>query len=111
MCYKMKKYELEIVFKDLEFDFVPMEEVHYDSAKNIISISAEQEDGSRKILTFKNATKILMESNEEYDMDIFCPDDSFLVTLYKVRGESIFLMPTEENVWTIYSSSPEIKDY
>ncbi|WP_421849484.1 hypothetical protein [Marinomonas sp.] len=106
----MKNYELDIVFKDLVFDFVPMEEVNYDSAQNMISISADQEDDNRKTLIFHNVTKIIMESNEEYDMEIFCPGDSFLVTLYKVRGESVFLLPTEENIWTIHSSFPEIKD-
>ena len=105
----MKSYDLEIVYKELEFDFVPMEKINFDSDKSVLELTAEEESGKISTLVFEQVKTIYFESNELFNMDIFCPCDSFLVTLYKVKNEDIYLFPTEEKVWSIFSSKVYVK--
>lgn len=103
-----KELELDIVFNELCFDFVPMEKVFYDANKGSLEISAELEDGSKATIYFNRVDGFSLESNDGFDMSSFCPNDFFVVTLYKVQDENIYIFPTEENVWKIYSSSSPV---
>lgn len=103
----MKSYQLEIVFDDLQFDHVPLEYITYDAASEALALRAETEDGKTKELIFRNITSISMSSNDIYDMNIFCVNDFFHVTLFRVLnttdGAHTFLFPTESSVWEIKS--------
>lgn len=102
----MENKELDIVFDDLCFDFVPMEKVSYDSNVGSLSIFADLEEGPGVTMYFKRVSGFSFENNDNFDMSIFCPDNFFTVTLYKVKHENLYLFPTEENIWRIYSDNP-----
>lgn len=104
----MKSYELEIVFKELQFDHVPLEIAVFDASKNSFRIKAETELGEIKEITFSQVIFVSLESSEKYDMNLFCYMGFFHVTLYREvdnqkRTDNIhtYLFPTETNVWKI----------
>ena len=80
-----------------------MEKVSYDANSGSMEIIAEFEDGTKGIICFEKVDVFSLESNEDYDMSVFCPKGFFIVTLYKMKGQDIYFFPTEKNVWKIFS--------